>query len=169
MVRVSLCFVLVLSCLLCTSAFQTIRPVKISPLIRIRGGMDQTRVSGVLPQLTATATSSTSDSHLCLTPKKSRMSLMASEVSSSSSSLATAAAPSAAALAGLFTLWYGFNAGYNVFNAFVKRDFPLPWASATLQLLVGMFYIFPLWIFGIKSAPKLNTEDVLKLLPIGSV
>ena len=50
----------------------------------------------------------------------------------------------------LFTIWYSFNAGYNVYNATLKV-FPLPITIAALQLLVGLLYVFPLWILGIRK------------------
>jgi solute carrier family 35 protein E1 len=68
----------------------------------------------------------------------------------------------------LFCLWYGFNAGYNVYNAYVKKDFPYPLATATLQLAVGLIYAFPLWMLKVRALPVLNLEDFLKLLPIGT-
>ena len=69
-------------------------------------------------------------------------------------------------MVGLFVLWYGFNAGYNVYNAYVKKDFQYPFAIATLQLLIGLFYAVPLWALGIRKLPNLNMEDFLRLLPI---
>ena len=88
-----------------------------------------------------------------------------------------AAAPAAAQLlspkliqtltmTGLFALWYGFNAGYNVFNAFMKKDLQYPWASASMQLAVGLLYAFPLWFLGIRELPSLTFEDIKLLLPI---
>ena len=70
------------------------------------------------------------------------------------------------AMAGLFTLWYGFNAGYNVFNAFMKKDLQYPWASASMQLAVGLLYAFPLWFLGLRQLPTLTFEDIKLLLPI---
>lgn len=61
---------------------------------------------------------------------------------------------------------YGFNAGYNVFNAYMKRDFPFPLATAALQLLVGMFYVLPLWGLNIRKLPSINAEDFMRLMPI---
>jgi hypothetical protein len=99
-----------------------------------------------------------------------------SDVGTASSARATAGAsvsstavagPSALYLAGMFTLWYGFNAAYNVYNAHMKKDFPFPLASASLHLFIGLLYIFPLWLFGIRKAPDLNVEDIMKLVPIG--
>lgn len=71
-------------------------------------------------------------------------------------------------LAGLFFLWYGFNAGYNVFNAFMKKDFQFPLTSAALQLLVGMIYAVPLWLLKLRKIPNISKDDFLKLLPIGT-
>ena len=69
-------------------------------------------------------------------------------------------------MVGLFVLWYGFNAGYNVYNAYVKKDFQFPFAIATLQLFIGLFYAVPLWLTGIRKMPKLSVEDFMRLLPI---
>lgn len=85
---------------------------------------------------------------------------------------ASVSAPAASAngqtlkMVGLFVLWYGFNAGYNVYNAYVKKDFQYPFATATLQLFIGLFYAVPLWLLGIRKMPNLNFEDFMRLLPI---
>lgn len=69
-------------------------------------------------------------------------------------------------LGGLFAVWYAFNAGYNVYNAYVKKDFPKPWTISTLQLLVGLIYALPLWASGLRALPKLTMEDIKLLFPI---
>ena len=69
-------------------------------------------------------------------------------------------------MVGLFFFWYAFNAGYNVYNAFVKKDFQYPWATSSAQLLIGLFYAIPLWITGVRKLPKLTFDDMLRLLPI---
>ena len=66
-----------------------------------------------------------------------------------------------------FALWYGFNAGYNVYNAYVKKDLPFPIFVATLQLSLGLLYAIPLYIFGFREVPRLTFSDIIKLLPIG--
>lgn len=66
----------------------------------------------------------------------------------------------------LFTLWYAFNAGYNVYNAYVKADFKYPGATSTGQLAIGLVYAVPLWILGIRKIPKISFDDFLRLLPI---
>ena len=50
----------------------------------------------------------------------------------------------------LFTIWYSFNAGYNVYNSTLKV-FPLPITIALLQLIVGLLYVLPLWILGFRK------------------
>ena len=55
---------------------------------------------------------------------------------SSTSLLAQAVAPSGAVLAIMFTIWYGFNAAYNVYNAATKKVFPFPLAIAASQVSV---------------------------------
>ena len=101
-------------------------------------------------------------------------------ISSSSSSLAKVVAAAAAtvsssssidmkatlSLVGMFVTWYAFNAGYNVYNAFMKRDFAFPYSTAAAQLLVGLFYAIPLWLLKLRKAPSMNKEDVIALLPI---
>ena len=54
----------------------------------------------------------------------------------------------------------------NVYNAYMKKDFQYPWASATLQLFVGLFYVGPLFLLKLRKLPKINLEDFLRLLPI---
>lgn len=69
-------------------------------------------------------------------------------------------------MVGLFILWYTFNAAYNVYNAFMKKDFQYPWSSATIQLLIGLFYAFPLWFLKVRKIPNISAQDIYKLLPI---
>lgn len=73
-----------------------------------------------------------------------------------------------AQLAILFVAWYALNAGYNVFNARLKvLAFPL--SIALSQLVVGMVYILPIWVLGMRRAPKLNSDDLMKLFPIAAL
>mmetsp|Transcript_8464 Transcript_8464/g.7582 ORF Transcript_8464/g.7582 Transcript_8464/m.7582 type:complete len:317 (-) Transcript_8464:33-983(-) len=66
----------------------------------------------------------------------------------------------------LFVLWYGFNAGYNVYNSYVKNDLSFPFFVATIQLAVGLLYAVPLWVLGIRASPRLSFSDIIKLFPI---
>mmetsp|Transcript_35125 Transcript_35125/g.35761 ORF Transcript_35125/g.35761 Transcript_35125/m.35761 type:complete len:332 (-) Transcript_35125:153-1148(-) len=66
----------------------------------------------------------------------------------------------------LFLAWYGFNAGYNVYNSYVKQAFQYPAATSVVQLAVGLAYAIPLWIVGVRKVPNISFQDLLKLLPI---
>eukprot|EP01041_Mallomonas_annulata_P001930 gene1930-3745_t len=66
----------------------------------------------------------------------------------------------------LFVVWYAFNAGYNVYNAYVKADFNYPGTTAFAQLAVGLVYAIPLWVLGIRKFPKISFGDFMRLLPI---
>jgi drug/metabolite transporter (DMT)-like permease len=82
------------------------------------------------------------------------------------STTTTTGSHNALRLVALFFLWYGFNAAYNVFNALMKRDFKFPLTTATAQLLIGLVYALPLWIFGARKVPSFSTKDLTTLLPI---
>jgi len=50
---------------------------------------------------------------------------------------------------GYFALWYSFNIGYNIYNKKVLNMVPnLTWTVGLLQLVLGLLYVFPLWITG---------------------
>jgi len=67
----------------------------------------------------------------------------------------------------LFVAWYAFNASYNVYNAFMKKDFQLPYAVAAWQLLVGpVCYSIPLWLLRLRKIPNISKDDFMRLLPI---
>lgn len=69
---------------------------------------------------------------------------------------------------GLFVVWYAFNAGYNVYNSKLKvLHFPI--AISAAQLLVGLVYAVPLWILGIRKAPKLSFADIVRIFPIAAL
>lgn len=70
-----------------------------------------------------------------------------------------------ASLFGIFVAWYAFNAGYNVYNAYIKV-FGFPLTIAAAQLGVGLVYFIPLWILGVRKLPKITFDDFLLLLPI---
>jgi len=68
----------------------------------------------------------------------------------------------------LFTAWYAFNAGYNVYNSKVKV-FPFPLAISALQLLIGLVYAIPLWVLGLRAPPKLTFSDLIRLFPVAAL
>lgn len=93
------------------------------------------------------------------------------QIVGAASKAATAGFDSKAALqlVATFSVWYGFNAAYNVYNAFVKKDFKYPWTTSTLQLMVGLLYAFPLWGFKMREIPRITKDDLMKLLPIAAL
>ena len=67
--------------------------------------------------------------------------------------------PSATLVVGI-TLWYAFNVGYNVYNKMLSKALDFPMLIALTSLGVGLLYFVPLWILGLRKAPKLTADDV---------
>jgi len=65
-----------------------------------------------------------------------------------------------------FALWYLFNIGYNIYNKQALNVLDYPWTVATIQMAAGIAYFLPLWLLGIRKAPKLSADDLKTLLPI---
>mmetsp|Transcript_9119 Transcript_9119/g.20609 ORF Transcript_9119/g.20609 Transcript_9119/m.20609 type:complete len:386 (-) Transcript_9119:247-1404(-) len=65
-----------------------------------------------------------------------------------------------------FALWYLFNIGYNIYNKQALNALAFPWTIATIQMITGIFYFVPLWLTGLRKAPKLSFDDLKTLLPI---
>eukprot|EP00594_Rhizosolenia_setigera_P016238 CAMPEP_0178955406 /NCGR_PEP_ID=MMETSP0789-20121207/9584_1 /TAXON_ID=3005 /ORGANISM="Rhizosolenia setigera, Strain CCMP 1694" /LENGTH=383 /DNA_ID=CAMNT_0020637027 /DNA_START=251 /DNA_END=1402 /DNA_ORIENTATION=- len=65
-----------------------------------------------------------------------------------------------------FALWYLFNIGYNIYNKQALNVLDFPWTVATLQMATGIAYFVPMWLLGIRKAPKLSMADIKTLLPI---
>jgi len=65
-----------------------------------------------------------------------------------------------------FALWYLFNIAYNIYNKQALNALAFPWTIATIQMAAGIFYFAPLWMLGIRKAPKLSMSDLKTLFPI---
>mmetsp|Transcript_7252 Transcript_7252/g.10674 ORF Transcript_7252/g.10674 Transcript_7252/m.10674 type:complete len:383 (-) Transcript_7252:1874-3022(-) len=65
-----------------------------------------------------------------------------------------------------FALWYLFNIAYNIYNKQALNALAFPWTIATIQMIAGCFYFVPLWLTGIRAAPKLSGSDLKTLFPI---
>jgi len=65
-----------------------------------------------------------------------------------------------------FALWYLFNIGYNIYNKQALNALAFPWTIATIQMAAGCAYFIPLWLTGIRKAPKLSKSDLKTLFPI---
>merc|ERR1719203_926807 len=65
-----------------------------------------------------------------------------------------------------FAFWYLFNIGYNIYNKQALNALDFPWTIATIQMATGIFYFVPLWLLGLRKAPKLSMDDIKTLIPI---
>lgn len=65
-----------------------------------------------------------------------------------------------------FVLWYLFNIGYNIYNKQALNALPFPWSIATIQMATGILYFVPLWLTGVRKAPRLSFKELKTLLPI---
>lgn len=65
-----------------------------------------------------------------------------------------------------FALWYLFNIGYNIYNKQALNALDFPWTIALFQMAAGIAYFGPLWLLGIRKAPKLSKDDLKTLFPI---
>ena len=63
-------------------------------------------------------------------------------------------------------MWYAINVIYNDTNKTVLKVLNLPWIVSALQLGLGiLFYVAPLWLTGLRKAPKLSMSNVKTMLP----
>jgi len=67
---------------------------------------------------------------------------------------------------GYFAFWYLFNIAYNIYNKKSLNALDFPWTIATIQMATGIFYFVPLWLTGLRKAPKLSLDDLKTLFPI---
>lgn len=65
-----------------------------------------------------------------------------------------------------FALWYLFNIAYNIYNKQALNVLSYPWTVATIQMATGILYFAPLWLLGLRKAPKLSMDDYKTLFPI---
>lgn len=69
-------------------------------------------------------------------------------------------------VASYFALWYLFNIAYNIYNKQALNVLAYPWTIATIQMATGLAYFVPLWVLGLRKAPKLNASELKTLIPI---
>mmetsp|Transcript_8669 Transcript_8669/g.27209 ORF Transcript_8669/g.27209 Transcript_8669/m.27209 type:complete len:417 (+) Transcript_8669:112-1362(+) len=72
-------------------------------------------------------------------------------------------------LLSFLSLWYAFNAAFNVQNKVILNSFPYPWAVSWVQLASGMLFLLPAWGLGLRSRPKVDASLLLKFLPIAAL
>lgn len=67
----------------------------------------------------------------------------------------------------LFGLWYALNIGYNIYNKKVLNAAPaLTWTVAWIQLVLGLFFVFPIWVLKLRKTPELTFEEIKTLIPV---
>lgn len=67
-----------------------------------------------------------------------------------------------------FALWYVLSIGYNIYSKKALNLAPeLAWTTAWYQMALGLFYVVPLWIAGIRKAPRLTKQDIKAYVPVG--
>jgi solute carrier family 35 protein E1 len=70
-------------------------------------------------------------------------------------------------IASLFALWYVLSVGYNIFSKRVLNLAPeLAWTTAWLQMALGLLYVGPMWLSGVRVKPELTKGEIVRLLPI---
>jgi len=52
------------------------------------------------------------------------------------------------------------------YNKRALTQVSMPWTTAFVQMLVGVLYVVPLWLSGIRKAPKVNFENIKNISPI---
>ena len=65
-----------------------------------------------------------------------------------------------------FALWFGLSTGYNLQNKVRLNLLPLPWCQSAFSLFVGTAFVMPLWLSGLRKAPRLSADAIKTLLPI---
>ena len=65
-----------------------------------------------------------------------------------------------------FALWCLFNIAYNIYNKQALNVLDFPWTVVTIQMATGVLYFAPLWLLGIRKAPKLSVSELKTLFPI---
>ena len=66
--------------------------------------------------------------------------------------------------------WYACNSAFNVVNKWALAAWPYPWVVAWLQLAVGAALVVPLWVLGVRAAPRADAAFVAaKFGPIGAL
>lgn len=78
-------------------------------------------------------------------------------------------------LATYLAVWYIGNTYYNIYNkkaciALGKNPHGgsnLHWGLAAVQLLVGVLFVVPMWLTGIRKAPVLTADNWKELAPVG--
>jgi Triose-phosphate Transporter family len=63
---------------------------------------------------------------------------------------------------------HSLNVAYNYSNKKALNMIKAPLTLSALQMLVGVAYVLPLWLFKLRAAPSMSRDNLKTLLPIGS-
>jgi Triose-phosphate Transporter family len=66
------------------------------------------------------------------------------------------------------TSMHSLNVAYNYSNKKALNMIKAPLTLSALQMLVGVAYVLPLWLFKLRAAPSMSRDNLKTLLPIGS-
>jgi Triose-phosphate Transporter family len=66
------------------------------------------------------------------------------------------------------TTTHSLNVAYNYSNKKALNMIKAPLTLSALQMLVGVAYVLPLWLFKLRAAPSMSRDNLQTLLPIGS-
>ena len=67
----------------------------------------------------------------------------------------------------LFALWYILSMAYNIFSKKVLILAPeLAWTAAWFQMALGLLYVGPIWLSGLRKKPQLSFDGFKHLLPV---
>lgn len=66
-----------------------------------------------------------------------------------------------------FTLWYILSLAYNVLNKKVLKRVNLPVTLSAVQMLTGLVYLAPQYLFNLRAQPNVSGEEFRGLFPIG--
>ncbi|KAL3941909.1 MAG: hypothetical protein SGBAC_003801 [Bacillariaceae sp.] len=70
-------------------------------------------------------------------------------------------------ISALFAAWYVFSVLYNIFSKTSLNLAPdLAWTTATLQMSMGLLYVIPMWLIGLRRKPDISPKDTLRLAPV---
>jgi len=72
----------------------------------------------------------------------------------------------------LFGLWYWGNVYYNIYNKKALNLLGgakggLVWTVSMVQLFIGVLWVLPLWLLGIRKAPALTAANWAQIFPVG--
>mmetsp|Transcript_16007 Transcript_16007/g.24226 ORF Transcript_16007/g.24226 Transcript_16007/m.24226 type:complete len:399 (-) Transcript_16007:141-1337(-) len=64
------------------------------------------------------------------------------------------------------TVWYVMSIFYNVFTKRTSQMIQLPWTLSAVQFGIGSAYAAPIWLSGLRKAPRLSFGDLDRLAPM---